>query len=433
MRNLHHIIVVLVITLFTSMKVHGQDTMTCPEGSAELVVATGAVGRELEVTMTLFDQFMELCPNILVGPLEVPEQSTDRLGLYIQFLGTRTEAVDIYQVDVIWPSIIDEHMVDLYEYFPADSEDITQHFPAIIENNTVEGRLIGLPWFTDAGLMYYRTDLLEKYDLDVPATWDELENAARVIQEGERAEGQDEFWGYLWQGDLGEPTTISALEWQASNNGGVIISPEGEIQVNNPETIAAIERAAAWIGDISPPTVIGHRPGDSLDIWREGNAAFMRNWPFAYNLSNAKDSAIAGQFDVMPLPSGDDGERTGTLGGWQLAVSQYSRYPDAAVALVRFLASPESQKYRAVELGNAPTIQQLYEDEEVLKVAQFFDSLSEALQTAVARPSTIAGDRYNDVSRLYSEAVHSVLTGDEDARTAMEDLEFDLEDLLLDS
>src|SRR5690606_27385834 len=122
-----------------------------------------------------------------------------------------------YNIDVIWPATFAAHMVDFYDYFAPDDATITQYFPQIVENNTVDGRLIGMPWYIDAGLLYYRTDLLEKYGLEVPQTWDELESAARTIQKGERNEGKAEFWGYLWQGKLGEPTTVNALEWQASN------------------------------------------------------------------------------------------------------------------------------------------------------------------------------------------------------------------------
>ena len=125
-------------------------------------------------------------------------------------------------------------------------------FPSMIQTGTVDGELVALPWLIDTGHLYYRTDLLEKYELDIPTTWEELETAARTIQEGERAEGNEEFWGYVWQGAIGEGLTCNALEWQASQGGGMIISPEGEIQVNNPEFIAALERAQGWIGDISP-------------------------------------------------------------------------------------------------------------------------------------------------------------------------------------
>jgi trehalose/maltose transport system substrate-binding protein len=402
----------------------------CPEGNPNLVVAAGAVGEELQFLNRMLAQYMELCPNVVASALESPDLVTDRLGLYIQFLGSRSPAVDIYNIDVIWPSIVEEHMVDFYDYVAPDSETVTQHFPSIIENNTVDGRLVGMPWYIDAGLLYYRTDLLEKYDLEVPQTWAELEQAAKMIQEGERAEGNAEFWGYIWQGKLGEPTTVNSLEWQVSNGGGRIISPEGEVQVNNPETIEAIERAARWIGEISPTTVLGHTPPDSQRLWEAGNAAFMRNWAFVYAQSNKEGAATAGKFAVAPLPAGPTGERAATLGGWQLAVSKYSQHPDAAVSLVMYLTSYEGQKQMAEDINYSPTIAALYEDSDLLSIT-FFNQVRDVFQNAVARPSTISQGRYNDVSTEYANAVYNVLTGQTDARTALEDLEFDLEDLML--
>lgn len=432
-KNTSLLLIGVLLTL-SFAPVLGQDTadgeaVTCPEGDVSLVIAAGAIGLDLQVLNQSLALYMELCPNVTASALESPDLVTDRQGLYIQFLGAKSSAVDIYAIDVIWPAIMAEHMVDLYEYFPADSETILAHFPSTIQNNTVEGRLIGLPWYIDAGLLYYRTDLLEKYDLEVPTTWDELQTAAETIQNGERAEGSSDFWGYVWQGNIGEPTLINALEWEASNGGGQIISPEGEIQVNNPETIAAIERGASWVGTISPQTVLGHTPGDSNNIWQAGNAAFMRNWLFGYSLS-ANNELLAGKFDATLLPAGDAGIHASVLGGWQLAVSQYSQNVPAAVGLVEYLASYEGQKFRALEGGYNPTIQALYEDPELLESSPLFERIGDVLNYTVPRPSTVTGNAYRRVSELYSGAVHAVLRGQLDARTAMEDLEFELEDLM---
>ncbi|MEL6271697.1 MAG: ABC transporter substrate-binding protein, partial [Chloroflexota bacterium] len=139
------------------------DTIECPAGNPELVVAAGAVGDELAVLNRSLAMYMELCPNVTATALETPDLVTDRLGLYIQFLGARSNAVDLYAIDVIWPAIVAEHMVNLYDYFEPTSATVSQHVPALIENNTVDERLIAMPWYVDTGLLYYRTDLLEQY------------------------------------------------------------------------------------------------------------------------------------------------------------------------------------------------------------------------------------------------------------------------------
>ncbi|MEM6529403.1 MAG: extracellular solute-binding protein, partial [Chloroflexota bacterium] len=206
------------------------DTIECPVGNPELVVAAGAVGDELAVLNRSLATYMELCPNVTATALETPDLVTDRLGLYIQFLGARSNAVDLYAIDVIWPGIVAEHMVNFYDYVAPDSTFVAQHPASLIENNTLNEALIAMPWYADLGLLYYRQDLLDKYGLTVPTTWDELAESAQIIQDGERAEGNDDFWGYVWQGALGEATMVNGLEWQAAEGGGVIITADGQVQ-----------------------------------------------------------------------------------------------------------------------------------------------------------------------------------------------------------
>lgn len=419
---------IALVPFSTNTAVEAQDGMDpCLGASGSVTVIAGAVGQEFDIVLDQLDRFAELCPDIETNLVAGPDQATDRLAQYQQFWEAQSSEIDVYQIDVIWPGIVAEHAIDLAEY--ASDDTIADHFPAIIENNTFEGRLVGIPWFTDAGLLYFRTDLLEKYDLEAPQTWDELTAAAQTIQDGERAEGNEDFWGFVWQGNAYEGLTCDALEWQASSGGGVIINPEGVIEVNNEATIAAFERAASWVGTISPEGVTTFDEEGARGVWQAGNAAFMRNWPYAWSLGQAEDSVIAGLFDVSPLPGAEAGMSAATLGGWQLMVSRYSENPDAAAAVALFLASAEEQKIRAIEGSYNPTIQSVYEDEELLEAVPFFGSLFDVFISATARPSTVSGAEYSEVSRLYFEAVHSILTGESDATTAMEDLEFAYADL----
>ena len=393
-----------------------------------ITVAAGAVGQELELTKAAAQRYMDKHPGVTVKVLETPDLATDRIGLYLQFFEAGSSEVDVYQVDVIWPGDLAEHLVDLNQYGAKDVVD--QHFPAIVQNNTVDGKLVAIPWFTDAGLLYYRKDLLEKYGYSAaPKTWDELEEMATKIQDGERAANPD-FWGYVWQGNAYEGLTCDALEWVNSNGGGTIVSPDKKITIYNDKAVAIIDKAASWVGKISPDAVTGFGEEDARNIFQAGNAAFMRNWPYAYSLGNADDSAVKGKFDVAPLPAGDSGHGAATLGGWQLAVSKYSKNPEVAADVALFLASPEEQKIRAVEGSLNPTVMSLYKDPDVLKAVPFFGSLYDVFINAVARPSTATAPKYNEVSTLFFNAVHSVLTGEKNADTALSELELDLQDLL---
>ncbi|MBZ5684660.1 MAG: extracellular solute-binding protein [Acidobacteriia bacterium] len=155
-----------------------------------------------------------------------------------------------------------------------------------------------MPYHIDAGLLFYRSDLLKQYGYRAPpATWTELETMATLIQKGERSKGNKDFWGFVWQGSASEGLTCNALEWQLADGGGNIIEKDRTISVNNPKALRTWERAARWVGTISPPGVIAYREWDALNIWRAGNAAFMRNWPTGYLTSRGEGSTIADKFD----------------------------------------------------------------------------------------------------------------------------------------
>jgi trehalose/maltose transport system substrate-binding protein len=253
---------------------------------------------------------------------------------------------------------------------------------------------------------------------------------AKKIQAGERAGGNQDFWGYVWQGNAYEGLTCDALEWIYSNGGGTIVSPDKKITINNPAAVEAIETAASWVGTISPEGVTGYGEEDSRAVWQAGNAAFMRNWPYAYGLGNADDSVIKGKFDVAPLPNGRSGHGAATLGGWQLGVSKYSKHPQEAADFLLWLTGKEEQKFKAIEGSNNPTFMAVYDDPELEAAAPFMIKLYDVFMNAAARPSTATAPQYNEVSVLFFTAVHSVLTGELDAKTALEELELDLEDLL---
>jgi trehalose/maltose transport system substrate-binding protein len=402
---------------------------------------TGSSATALEWAKKLSQQYMDANPhtiggeeyNVTVNPIAGPESATDRLQQYLQYFEAQSGEVDLFEIDVIWPGDIAEHMVDLYEY-EGFKEAAADFFPAIVENNTVGGKLIGIPYFTDAGLLYYRTDLLEKYGLEVPSTWMDLQTAAQTIQDGEQAENPD-FVGFVWQGNAYEGLTCDALEWVTSNGGGQIVEfVDGtpKVTINNENAIAALEMAKGWVGTISPEGVTGFQEEDARNTWQNGNAAFMRNWPYAYSLGNGDDSAVKGLFGVAALPMGDgEGARSAaTLGGWQLAVSKYSANPAVAADVAFFLTSEQAQLDNAIGRSLLPTRPGIYESEELkASGSAFMADFLPVFTAAVARPSTATAPNYAQTSQYFFSAVHSVLTGEAEAADALATLEADLVEL----
>jgi trehalose/maltose transport system substrate-binding protein len=362
--------------------------------------------------------------GIRVNLLPSPDSARQRLVLWRDLLGTGASGPDVYGIDVIWSGMLAEYFVDLRPYF---ASEVTVQFPALSASYTVDNKLVAIAYRADIGLLYYRTDLLRQYGYrEPPRTWDELEIMAARIQAGERAKGKKQFWGFVWQGAADEVLTCDALEWQAAEGGGRIIEEDKTISVNNPQAIRAWQRAAHWVGSISPPGVVGYREWDSLNVWLAGDAAFMRNWPFAYVDSQAAGSPIRNNFDIALLPGGKAG-RVGTLGGWGLGVSRFSAHPREALELVRYLTRRDVEEKRSRVLSQSPTLPELYNLPVVLAPNPHFDLLSQVFRTGmVSRPSNVTGKKYQDVTDAYIQAVHSVLTGEKSAPEAAATLENEL-------
>jgi trehalose/maltose transport system substrate-binding protein len=372
-----------------------------------VAIACGAVGVEFELCREGAQAWAARTGHT-VRMISTPNDANERLALFQQLLAARSADIDVFQVDVVWAGILAPYLLDLTPHMPA--EEIGGHFPILIANNRVNGRLVAMPWFADAGLLYYRRDLLDKYGIPVPQTWRELTTTARRIQERERAGGHERIWGFVWQGRAYEGLTCNALEWVHSTGGGAIIDRNGKVTIDNNNAADALTLAASWVGTITPPGVLNYTEEETRGVFQAGDAVFMRNWPYALALANRPESRVAGKVSIAPLPRGDNGMSSATLGGSQLAVSRYSRAPAVAIDLVRTLTGAAEQKRRAVKAGFHPSIERLYRDPELIAALPSLSQLQSIFSGAVARPSTVTGRRYNQVSNEFWNAVHDVLS-----------------------
>ena len=387
-----------------------------------VTMACGTVGMELQMCKDGAARWAKKTGNT-VNIFESPNLTNDRLGLYKQQLAAKSSDIDVYQLDIVWPGQLAQHFVNLKPKVPA--AEVNAHFKGIIAANTVDNQLMALPWFTDAGLLYYRTDLLTKYGYkSAPKTWAELATMAKKIQDGEQKANKS-FTGFVFQGKNYEGLVCDAMEWIVSHGGGTVVDASGKVTINNAKAAKALDTAASWIRTISPAGVTTYGEEEARGIFQAGNAAFMRNWPYAWALGQGEDSKIKGKIGVAPLPSGGAGNAA-TLGGWNLGVSKYSKNQDAAISLVRYLTGPEEQKIRAIEGAYNPTIVSLYKDKDVLAKNPFFGSLYSVFTSAVARPSGPTKTKYNQVSQAMANAVTDVLTGKKKGQAAVAKLSADI-------
>jgi trehalose/maltose transport system substrate-binding protein len=398
-----------------------------PAAGVEIAISCGSVGKEAETCKEGAEAWAQKTGN-KVKLVTGPTSSTEQLALAQQLLAAGSTDIDVFNVDVVWPGILGTFFLDLKQYSNGAENE---HFEAIIANNTIDGKLVAMPWFTDAGILYYRKDLLEKHGEKVPTTWAELTATAKKVQDAERKAGNKDMWGFVFQGKAYEGLTCNALEWVASHGGGTIIDAEGKVTIDNPDAVAAIEQAASWIGNISPQGVLNYQEEEARGIFQSGNAVFMRNWPYAFALAQAADSPVKDKVGVVVLPkgAGPNARSAATLGGWNLAVSKFSKNPKQAAELALYLTSPEEQKRRAITGNFQPTIVSVYQDQEVVAANPLFTSLVDTFKNAVPRPATVTGGKYNRVSTEFWNAVHAVLSKQAKAKDSLAELKGKLEQL----
>ncbi|HWP20550.1 MAG TPA: ABC transporter substrate-binding protein [Burkholderiaceae bacterium] len=378
-------------------------------GAASIKISCGSVGQELELCRQAAEAWAKKTGH-QVEVIATPQDASERLALYQQVLSSRSDRIDVFQVDVVWPGMLATHLLDLTPHSKGVEKT---HFPTLVANAKVGQQLVAMPWFTDAGLLYYRRDLLDKYGAKPPTTWEELTATAKKIQDAERAAGNDRLWGYVFQGRAYEGLTCNALEWVASHGGGTVIDADGKVTVRNPNAVKAVEMAAHWVGTIAPPAVLNYAEEEARGVFQAGHAVFMRNWPYAWALAQGEGSAVKGKVGVTMLPkgSGAQGRHAAALGGQLLAVSKYSKNAAVAADLVMYMTSEAVQKERALKGSFNPTIPALYKDAEILKANPFMGELLDTFLNAVARPATVTGTRYNQVSNQFWNAVHDVMSG----------------------
>jgi trehalose/maltose transport system substrate-binding protein len=360
--------------------------------------------------------------GIRVKAIPRPDGSLNQLALTRELLEKGSAGPDVLGIDVIWSGILSQYLMDLKPYFSAD---LMPESPQILASYTVADRVLAVPYHAYIGVLLYRTDLLQRYDyLEPPRTWTELETMASRIQAGERARGEKDFWGFVWQGAAGEGLTCAGLEWQISDGGGRIIENDKTISVNNPQAIQTWQRARRWVGSISPPGVVSYAKWDADNAWSSGKTAFLRGWASDQSLVTGLTPPPAGttRYGVTSVPGGRVA-RASTLGGNGLSVSRASTHAREAMDLIRFLRRRDIERARQAAQAGPPARLELYELPTGLKPFSTVGESKHSGGVVVARPSVVTGPQYEEVTKAYIREVRSVLTGEKLPSTAAESLE----------
>jgi trehalose/maltose transport system substrate-binding protein len=370
----------------------------------------GPVGKSHTRDQLLVAQFSKNT-GIKVKLVPHPVDSSAAYSQLARTFSSKSSAFDVVMMDVVWPGAFAPYLVNLKQRLAKEAK---LHAQGIILNNTVGGKLVAMPWFGDFGILYYRTDLLTKYGYNSPpTTWAQLGAMARKIQDGERGANPN-FYGFVYQGNAYEGLTCDALEWLASSGGGQFIDG-GKVTINNPRAAAILNLQRSWVGSITPRGVTTYQEDQSLNAFSSGNAAFLRNWPYAYSASQT--TPIKGKFDVTVLPHTGSNASVGTVGGWQLGVNRYSKNIPAAIELVRYLTSPAVERFDAIYNSNVPTIPAVAALPAVRNVNPWLKPKIANVKR-VTRPSRYLGTRYQQGSQIIYQGINQILNG-QDAKSVL--------------
>ena len=359
-----------------------------------------ALGAEARVLGAQFERFERENPGITVELRPTPDAADQRHQLYVQWLNARVDDPDILQLDVIWtPEFAAAGWIlPLDRYAPP----VDSFFPASIRANQWDGRLYALPWFADVGMLYWRTDVLGR----APRDFDELARVAQTARDAGLP------FGMVWQGARYEGLVTVFVE-HLGGFGGEILDDSGRVRVDSDAAVRALRFMRASLDDdprLVPRTALAWHEEETRFAFQNGQAALMRNWPYAYPLlQDSARSRVAGRFDIAPMPAAPGGTPTATLGGGQLAINAFSEHPDAAYRLIEFLLRPEQMLERARVVGQYPTRPALYADSaaaEALPVPAA--SALRILSHARPRPVTPV---YTELSQILQIWLHRCLTG----------------------
>lgn len=378
------------------------STVACrkPVSPGRVITFPGsAVGAEAEVLRRQLRRFMESHPDIEVVQRPTPDAADQRHQLYVQWLNAGADDPDILQLDVVWTAEFAAAgwLLPLDRFAP----DTDSFFPSTVVANQWAGTLYALPWFVDVGMLYWRTDLVDH----PPRTFDELYRQAVTMQHRNEVP-----FGFVWQGARYEGLVTVFLE-HLGGFGGCILDNTGHVMVDAEPAVQALTymRDAIYRNRIVPSVVLTWQEEQTRFAFQNGQAVFMRNWPYAAALlADPLTSQVSGKFAVAPMPALSTATPTATLGGSQLAINAQSNHPDAAYTVIAYLTQPAQMLERARMVGQYPARSALYTESDLASVLPLPpEQVRRIIEHAVPRPVTPV---YTELSDILQIALHRALT-----------------------
>jgi multiple sugar transport system substrate-binding protein len=394
-------------------------------GSGDLILSWGA--DRTESLPTLIKQFNKQSKGFKVKQREMPIDT----GQYFDKMRTQFQAgggdIDIIIGDVIWPAQFAANgwVTDLSDRF----KDTDAFLPGPMQAATYQNKVYAVPWYTDAGLLYYRKDLLEKSGYSAPPeTWDELIEMAKKVG---KDQGMND--GFVYQGAEYEGGVCNGLEY-IRTYGGDVLDPKDptKVIIDSPGSVAGMTTWADTIkSGASPKAVLQYKEDESAAAFLNDEAVFIRNWPYMYALAGTKDypKVKPDQLGIAPIPVDKPGNPSySTLGGWNFLINASSDRQDEAWEFIEWITAPEQLVTNATLGSKLPTRQALYEDPEVLNNVPVAKLGKDAIiKNSTPRP---VSPYYSDVSLELAAQFNSCLAGDISPDAAAKTLQKNLQQLI---
>jgi multiple sugar transport system substrate-binding protein len=407
-----------LLLLAVSFGCTGQNTEDTAERTT-VVFKHGRIFGDPEPLKRLIERFERENPDLHVVDQTLPSSTDEQHQFYVINLEGDSRAFDVLALDVIWgPEFARAGWLrDLSHLVPPLVRN--DFFSGPMEAAAYDGRIYAVPWYIDAGVLYYRKDLLEDHGFPPPKTWRELVETAVAVTAAEPG-----MYGFVWQGKQYEGLVCNVLEY-LWGNGGSVLDGNGRPVIDSPRNREALGFVRDLIHryGVTPASVAVATEETARRIFGHGKAVFMRNWPYAIGLLEQEGSPVRGKVGMMPLPSFGK-ERASTLGGWMLAVNARSENPEAAERFLLFMTSQEAQKALSLSAGYRAARKALYQDPSVLATQPFTRDLHEVFLHARPRPLS---PRYLKISQIlqaeFSAVLADVKTPGEALAAAQEQLE----------
>ncbi|GAA4071429.1 ABC transporter substrate-binding protein [Actinomadura miaoliensis] len=351
-------------------------------------------------------------PNEQVRLVELPEEADAQRQQMVQNAQAKSDAYTVLNLDVVWTA---EFAANRWiAPLPQDQFNLSQFLPPTVRTGQYRGRLYAAPWKTDAGLLYYRTDLVKKAGASgPPKTWDEMKQICdKVAKDGVSCYG-GQFEKY-------EGLTVNFSE-AVHSAGGAVVDDQGKPNVNTPQAKQGLEfLVQGFKSGFIPKQAITYKEEEARRAFEKGGLVFLRQWPYQYALSTKSD--VKDKFDVAPLP-GPNGPGAPTLGGHNLAISAFAKNKATALDFIKYLTSAEQERANMLASSEAPTLAALYEDAELKNKYPYLGVLKESLLKAKPRPEAV---RYGDVTKAIQENAYAALTGAKSSDQALADMQAQL-------